>query len=63
MNPIYRSAAAALAAAAVCALVVGWLMQPAWGWATITLALAALLFQHVRNLARLRRWLEHSEPG
>ena len=63
MNAIYRSAAAALAAAAVCALLVGWLTRPAWGWATMSLALAALLFPHVRNLARLRRWLEHSESG
>ena len=40
-------------------------MSPLWGWACAALAvvLGLLLLQHRRQLARLRRWLAHPEPG
>jgi two-component system phosphate regulon sensor histidine kinase PhoR len=63
LNPVYRGAAAAILGGAVGGLLVGLIAGAAWGWAVGALALAAFVAHHVRNLARLQRWLAHPEAG
>ena len=58
MNQIYRSTLTSTALIALAGLVIGLLAGPAWGWAFATLGLGAMLFYHLRHLARLARWAE-----
>ena len=52
---------AALALALAAALAAALLGGPVWGWATLALALAALLAWHLRQLALLSRWIERGD--
>jgi two-component system phosphate regulon sensor histidine kinase PhoR len=63
LNPVYRKTAAALAVIAALALIVGWLVNAAWGWALVAAALGWMLAYHVRHLARLARWARDPRPG
>ncbi len=49
----------ALAAGAIASLLVGAFVAPWWGLALFCAVLLALVAYHLRELARLRRWLEH----
>ncbi|HSN20934.1 MAG TPA: phosphate regulon sensor histidine kinase PhoR, partial [Usitatibacter sp.] len=50
-----------LAAGAIVSLVVGLATEALWGWVLFGLAMAALVLYHLRELARLRRWLGRGE--
>jgi len=63
VNPVYRSAWAAIGAAALCALVLGAAAGAAAGWAVFALAMLALVAYHVRHLARLGRWTANPLAG
>jgi len=51
----------ALAAGAVVALVVGLAVEPFWGLVAFSAILLALVLYHLREVGRLKRWLEHGE--
>jgi two-component system phosphate regulon sensor histidine kinase PhoR len=63
VSPTYRTTGFALAGAAVVGLSIGLAVRPVWGWAAFALVVSALLVRHVRNLARLERWLADPQPG
>jgi two-component system, OmpR family, phosphate regulon sensor histidine kinase PhoR len=54
-DPVVRTLAA-IALLAVAALAAGLILGPAWGWAVLSLALAAALLSHARHLRLLARW-------
>jgi two-component system, OmpR family, phosphate regulon sensor histidine kinase PhoR len=54
-DPLVRTLTA-VALLAVPALAAGLTFGPAWGWAVLSLGLAALLVSHARHLRRLGRW-------
>ncbi|MBV9189020.1 MAG: phosphate regulon sensor histidine kinase PhoR [Betaproteobacteria bacterium] len=47
-----------IALIAIGAIIVAWLIGPAWGWAVATSGVACMLAYHLRHLARLARWVE-----
>ncbi|HEX6321510.1 MAG TPA: phosphate regulon sensor histidine kinase PhoR [Burkholderiales bacterium] len=63
MSPVYRHAAAWLAAITPAALLAGLAIDPAWGWAVFAAGLLALVAYHVRHLARLARWVSQPVLG
>ncbi|HXZ47930.1 MAG TPA: phosphate regulon sensor histidine kinase PhoR [Usitatibacter sp.] len=48
-----------IGASALVAAVVGYLLEPAWGWMLFSVALLAMLLYHLRKRAQLMDWLEH----
>ena len=53
--------ALAVAVGAGVAFAVGFIFEPAWGWAAFALMLLAVLLHHLRQLLLLGRWLEQGE--
>ncbi len=51
----------ALAAGAIVAIVVGLVFDPMWGLAAFSAIVAGLVLYHLRQVARLKHWLEHGE--
>ena len=48
-----------IAAIAVVAVIVGFLLGPATGWAIATIGVACMLGYHLRHLARLAQWVQN----
>ena len=59
MNVFVRTAVALLTLALV-ALVTGFVLASAWGWALFSIGLVGLVVHHVWNLHRLREWAHRS---
>ena len=51
----------AVALAALAALAVGAMVEPAWGWATLAVLLLAILGYHLRHMHALARWLDRGD--
>jgi two-component system phosphate regulon sensor histidine kinase PhoR len=63
LTSAFRTFWAGLAGTGVAAVLSGLLLGAKCGWAVLAALLAVLLFRHVRNLARLERWLTRPAPG
>jgi len=60
MSDLLVRTALAVLGIAVPALLAGFLLGPAWGWALFSAGLAGLIVRHIRHLHRLREWASRS---